>query len=176
MAEDEFAQGRNKFADEVVLSEKEIMRNKLLTNREEMKEQIKEMTALDIFILFDEDDSGLIDFEEFRKMLPFLSVNIPDAKAFRYFRLCDTDGSGEIDIDEFNVALFACDPTSGNPVGFQPQPFLTPMDAFEMFDEDQSGYLDEDEYRYAMEYLKVECSDKIADDWYHKIDSNITGE
>jgi hypothetical protein len=70
---------------------------------------------------------SLISFEEFRKLLPFLNVNISDAKAYRYFRMCDTDGSGEIDIDEFKVALFTCDPTSGNPVGFQPSSFVTPM-------------------------------------------------
>ena len=91
-------------------------------------------------------------------MLPFLNIKISDAKAYRYFRMCDTDGSGEIDVDEFQVALFACDPTSGNPVGFQPSSYLTPLDAFEMFDADQSGYLDEDEYRYALEYLQVDIT------------------
>ena len=75
-----------------------------------------------LFFLF-----SLISFEEFRKLLPFLNVNISDAKAYRYFRMCDTDGSGEIDVDEFKVALFTCDPTSGNPVGFQPASFVTPM-------------------------------------------------
>ena len=48
------------------------------------------MTPIDLFILFDEDDSGLISFEEYRKMLPMLDINISDAKAMRYFRLCDT--------------------------------------------------------------------------------------
>ena len=94
----------SRYQEEVVLSEKEIMRNKLLTSMDEMKEVIKEMTPIDIFVLFDEDDSGLIDYEEFRKMLPFLNVSISDAKAFRYFRMCDTDGSGEIDMDEFLVS------------------------------------------------------------------------
>ena len=110
-----------------------------------MVDVIKAMSPVDIFLLFDEDDSGynneswnqiyksfyfirrLISFEEFRKMLPFLNIHISDAKAYRYFRMCDTDGSGEIDIDEFKVALFTCDPTSGNPVGFQPSNFITPM-------------------------------------------------
>lgn len=48
------------------------------------------MTPIDLFILFDEDDSGLISFEEYRKMLPMLDINISDAKAMRYFRMCDT--------------------------------------------------------------------------------------
>lgn len=103
---------RNMFAEEVILTEKQKMRNDLVDNRDKMKELLKTMTPTDIFVLFDEDDSGLISFEEFRKMLPYLDINISDAKAFRYFRMCDTDGSGEIDIDEFQVALFACDPVS----------------------------------------------------------------
>jgi Ca2+-binding EF-hand superfamily protein len=98
------------FAEEVIVTEKQKMRNELVTNRAKMKDTLKTMTPTDIFILFDEDDSGLISFEEFRKMLPYLDINISDAKAYRYFRMCDTDGSGEIDIDEFQVALFACDP------------------------------------------------------------------
>lgn len=101
---------RNMFAEEVIVTEKQKMRNELITNKAKMKDTLKTMTPTDIFILFDEDDSGLISFEEFRKMLPFLDINISDAKAYRYFRMCDTDGSGEIDIDEFQVALFACDP------------------------------------------------------------------
>jgi Ca2+-binding EF-hand superfamily protein len=95
-----------------VLTEKQQMRKSLETNKEAMKDQLKNMSPHELFSIFDEDDSGLISFEEFRKMLPFLDIFISDAKAFRYFRICDTDGSGEIDIDEFKVALFACDPVS----------------------------------------------------------------
>lgn len=121
------------------------------------------MTPIDLFILFDEDDSGLISFVEYRKMLPMLDVHISDAKAFRYFRMCDTviaqlssmytslygflmvvftyvqDGSGEIDLDEFKAALYLCDPTNGNTAGYKPSRNLTPLDAFELFDEDSSG-------------------------------------
>ena len=138
---------------EEVLTEKQAMRNMMLTNREAVKEELKAMSPFEIFALFDEDDSGLIDFEEFKRMCPFLDIYISDLKAFRYFRICDSDGSGEIDIDEFKVALFICDPTSGNPVGFVPGRSLTPMDTFETFDEDQGGFLDEDEFFYAMEYM-----------------------
>ena len=59
---------RNVFEEEAYISEKEIMRQKLLSDQEGMKSFIKTMTPQDIFILFDEDDSGLISFMEFRKM------------------------------------------------------------------------------------------------------------
>ena len=165
----------NMFEDEVVLTEKQKLRQKMDQDKVAMKEMLKQMTAIDIFVLFDDDDSGCIDYEEFRRMLPMLDINIPDAKAFRYFRMCDTDGSGEIDLDEFKVALFTCDPTSGNPVGFKPSKYLTPMDAFEMFDEDKSGFLDEDEFYYAFEYLKLKLKDNLHEKLFHKFDFNQTG-
>lgn len=102
--------GKNMFEDEVILTDKQKMRIELTENKGKMKKLLKTMTPTDIFQLFDEDDSGLISYEEFRKMLPYLDIKISDAKAFRYFKLCDSDGSGEIDIDEFKVALFVCDP------------------------------------------------------------------
>ena len=102
----------NMFKEEVILTEKQKLRIDLVENKAKMKKIIKTMTPSDLFTLFDEDDSGLISFEEFRKMLPYLDITISDAKAFRYFRMCDSDGSGEIDFDEFKVALFICDPVS----------------------------------------------------------------
>lgn len=58
----------NMFEEELLLSDKEKMRQRLLTDKEAMKSVIKTLTPMDLFILFDEDDSGLIDFQEFRKM------------------------------------------------------------------------------------------------------------
>lgn len=165
----------NMFEDEVVLTEKQVLRQKMDNDRVAMKEMLKQMTPIDIFILFDDDDSGCIDFEEFRRMLPMLDIVIPDAKAFRYFRMCDSDGSGEIDLDEFKVALFTCDPTSGNPVGFKPSRYMTPMDAFEMFDEDRSGFLDEDEFYYAFEYLQLKLKDTKHEVLFAKYDFDLTG-
>ena len=72
----------------------------------------------EIFDEFDADGSGFMDYDEFTAMLPALGIKMTDAKALKYFRVCDADGSGEIDRDEFKVALFACDPVNGNPLGF----------------------------------------------------------
>jgi Ca2+-binding EF-hand superfamily protein len=78
-------------------------------------------------------------------------------------------------------------------VGFQPTKFLTPIDAFEMFDEDQSGqthcalgerhftvfqssgFLDEDEFRYAVEYLKLPINDEQLENLFYLHDLNYTG-
>ena len=109
----------NMFAPEIVMSEKDKLRKLVKENSSSAKDAIKLMSAIDLFVLFDEDDSGLISFQEYRKMLPMLDVNISDAKAYRYFKLCDTEGGGEIDLDEFKAALFLCDPTNGNTAGFK---------------------------------------------------------
>ena len=84
------------------------------------KKNWRKATPEEVFARFDEDNSGFIDFEEFRNMLPHLNVNLSEAKALKYFRQCDTDNSGEIGLEELRVALFMTDPNSGNSVGFKP--------------------------------------------------------
>lgn len=167
--------GTKMLKGDMILTPKQQLRMELEMNREKMKDVLRSMSPFEIFALFDDDDSGLISYNEFRRMLPFLEINISDAKAFRYFRICDTDGSGEIDVDEFKVALFVCDPTSGNPVGFIPGKNLTPMDAFETFDDDGTGFLDEDEFFYALEYLQLNPTDHKHDKFFKQFDFNNTG-
>jgi Ca2+-binding EF-hand superfamily protein len=154
----------------------ETWRDKKKREIEENPDLLKEMTAEDVFKIFDDDDSGLMSFDEFRAMLPRLGIRVSDAKAFRYFNICDTDRSGEIDVDEFKVALFACDPTSGNPVGFVPSTVLSPMDAFETFDNDGSGFLDEDEFYFAMEFLGLKMTDYKHENYFQTIDTNFKGK
>ena len=46
------------FEEEVIVTDKQRMRKQLITNKDDMIEEIKMMTPIDIFVLFDEDDSG----------------------------------------------------------------------------------------------------------------------
>lgn len=89
--------------------------------------------------------------------------------------MCDPDNNGAIDFEEFKVVLFLCDPTFGNAVGFQPKALVTPMDVFNMFDEDGSGFLDEDEAYYALEYLGLTVSDLQFEKLFKQIDIDNSG-
>ena len=134
----------------------------------DVHEYLKKKTAEEAFAEFDTDGSGAIDFDEFKAMLPQLGVKMSEAKALKYFKVCDADNSGEIGIDEFRVALYTCDPATGNTLGFAPSALLTPKDAFEMFDEDNSGAVDEDEFAFILEYLGMKVSDEKQERLFNK--------
>lgn len=84
--------------------------------------------------------------------LPALGINISEAKALRIFRKCDTDGGGEIDLTEFKMSMFTVDPVSGNTLGFSPSNLLNPRDAFDLFDTDGTGKIDELEFAVCSYY------------------------
>lgn len=130
---------------------------------------------------------GPLHVAEFKELLLALKLEIPDAKALRFFRICDKDNSGEIDFQEFQTVLYATDPgeavvgegggwdssscesqlrhaawmvvlsEGGNPTGYQPSSIVGPRDVFDMFDEDRSGEMDEDEFYYALDYLGIKA-------------------
>ena len=68
--------------------------------------------------------------------------------------------------------MCVCVCVSGNPVGFVPGNILTPMDAFEVFDEDESGFLDEDEFFHALEYLGFQLSEAMQENLFKQVDFN----
>lgn len=136
---------------------------------------LSQKTPEEVFQEFDADKSGFIDLQEFLVMIDALSLKLPEAKAQKFFKHCDKDGSGVIDLDEFQTALYACDPTSGNTLGFTPEEFLSPHDAFQMFDEDGSGTIDEDEFADVLEYMKLEVDDFKQERLFRKYDIDGSG-
>ena len=129
----------------------------------------------ELFVLFDTDKSGFIDFDEFKVLLPQLGMNMSEAKAVRYFALVDEDGSGEIDLEEFRTTLYAMDPTNGNPLGFAPIDTLSPYDVFKLFDADGSGEIDEDEFADLLEYMKLDVADEKQEKLFQKYDVDGSG-
>ncbi|KAG5180101.1 hypothetical protein JKP88DRAFT_166963 [Tribonema minus] len=142
---------------------------------QELKKTMGKLPPEAIFAIFDKDNDGTIDFEEFKAILPQLGIEVSLPKALRYFRTCDKNGNGSIDLDEFKMALFAVDPDNGNPVGFAPNSLLSPMDAFDMFDTDKSGNIDEDEFFFLLQFLGVEVSEERLESLFKQYDTNGNG-
>jgi len=60
--------------------------------------------------VFDADESGFLDGEEFKKALPLLGENILPSQIEKLFAEVDTDGSGRIEFPEFCVMVKAMNP------------------------------------------------------------------
>lgn len=146
-------------------------KEKNMANPKKVKELFKTMTHNEIFEFLDIDGNGIMTFNEFKKLLPMLEIKMNEAKIFRIFSICDFDGSGFIDIDEFKVAMYTVDPSSGNPNGLSTSILLTPMDAFETFDEYNTGVLDEDELHYALDFLGLKLSEYVQETHFNRHDT-----
>ncbi|KAG2523476.1 hypothetical protein BBI17_003700 [Phytophthora kernoviae] len=147
-------------------------------DEEEAAEAEKRKVALppeELFKKYDTDGSGNISASEFLAMLPDLGFSMSAAKALRIFRKCDTDGGGEIDLAEFKMAMFAVDPVSGNTLGFSPSTLLGPRDAFELFDEDGTGQIDELEFADVLEYFGMDVGDGKQEKIFKKYDKDKSG-
>ena len=110
----------------------------------------EELTAEEVFARYDTDNSGSIDIDEFKVMLPYLGILVNEAKAERIFRRFDADGGGDIDFDEFQSAVFSCDTGTST---FKPHQLLTPMDVFETFDRERKGFLVKASFTDALKYM-----------------------
>ena len=104
--------------------------------------------------------SGAIDFEEFSKMLPQIGIHIPEAQALKFFASCDTDGSGAIDQEEFCVCLIAATNANGGGNNNENHTVLTPLDAFQLFDEDGSDSIDFMEFNSLCDYCGLSDIDE----------------
>mmetsp|Transcript_32208 Transcript_32208/g.51257 ORF Transcript_32208/g.51257 Transcript_32208/m.51257 type:complete len:1524 (+) Transcript_32208:142-4713(+) len=145
-------------------------------------EENKQLTAEDIvkknpdqiFLETDTDHSGLIEMDEFLVMLPQLGIDMTEAKALRYFKDLDVKGTGALDYDEFRAALYACDPTSGNTIGFQPSSYLSPKDAFKMFD-NGTGQITDDDMSDVLDYLGFQIDDAKQEKLFKRHDKEKNG-
>ena len=102
---------------------------------------------------FDTDDSGFIDFDEFYVMLKELGMKMTEAKAKGFLITAMKMVLVKWTLTELKLAAqWICD----GEYGLHPnQP--APQDAFEMFDDDNSGYLDEDEFLDVLQSIWSRC-------------------
>ena len=70
-----------------------------------------------VFRNFDEDKSGSVDYDEFRKGLSHLGINLSDGEFKTLLDIVDNDSSGTIDYNEFVEDLKHLDEQQGNFMG-----------------------------------------------------------
>merc|ERR1711915_489379 len=91
-----------------------------------------------MFMLFDKDDSGALNINEFREAFQSLGIDLSSRNAKKLFKKVDKDGSGQVDMEEF--------------IRF-PNPEQEEQkikEAFKRFDKDNNGYLTLNELKDAI--------------------------
>ena len=126
------------------------------------------MDADKLFHDFDADNSGTIDIDEFKNMLPFLGITVPDAKAQRLFKRFDGDDSGEISYDEWMVLAKNFEDGSFHSL-------LTPLDVFDLHDLERVGALDKAAFTNALRYQGFQYDDNRIDVLFDSGDPEHTG-
>ena len=58
--------------------------------------------------MFDVDDDGLIEYDEFLKTFQSLDIGLTDKQAYELMRSIDTDNNGVIDFKEFLQQISHC--------------------------------------------------------------------
>jgi len=105
-----------------------------------------------IFVQMDEDDSGTISMDEFKKAMS-MHPEIPINKVESMFRSMDVNGNGEVDYLEFLSATISTQKNG--------QEKLTAMAAFSILDRDGDGFINRDDILQA---LDGHCTEDEVDD------------
>jgi Ca2+-binding EF-hand superfamily protein len=143
----------------------------------DQKLRLLKNNASKAFDRFDADNSGSVDLGEYNKMLRYLELFLLPCDSKRIFYNCDMDDTGELDQDQFEVALYvimtiqeyqskaakmAKDAASKSGAiednddrDENTSMRLEPHEAFESFDNDQDGLLDQLEFNEALRCLGV---------------------
>ncbi|GBG29854.1 Leucine-rich repeat-containing protein 1 [Hondaea fermentalgiana] len=97
---------------------------------------------------FDRNGSNTIDFEEFKAAMENLGLFLTETRLQKLFQACDLDRSGTVELDELPLALHINDQ-------LRVRTRMTPRDAFELFDYDGSGSINEQEFFEVVNLLPV---------------------
>eukprot|EP00505_MAST-04D_sp_SCG-Rhode-Island_P000305 Stramenopile-MAST_4_protein_305 len=109
-----------------------------------------------------------LDLQTFQKALAFLGCFLTESRAIKLFRTADLDGGGSIDCSEFEVAYQMNDMLAVSHI-------IKPVDAFETFDKEHRGDIDEIEFVALMQALNVEMDEKSLSEIFHKHDADQSG-
>jgi Ca2+-binding EF-hand superfamily protein len=96
---------------------------------------VKDYMIKEAFNTFDDDNSGDIDKNEFRKAITTLGLEVDDKKIMEMMRQMDKNGSGSIDFEEFKAMMSKYQFSKDSPI---PQHLES---SFNLYDKDSDGYI-----------------------------------
>ena len=106
---------------------------------------MKRSLAQSLFRVFDEDDSGTMDFEEFMMATNWSHMTCPEDKLEWIFRVFDEDGGGVIDVDEVIKLVIGIFRMNG---GLDDREIILAcvLDILDIIDGDGDGEITKDEF------------------------------
>ncbi|KAK3786192.1 hypothetical protein RRG08_020335 [Elysia crispata] len=145
------------------------------TTDEDTKKDISEEERKEIreaFEILDEDGDGKLSLDEMRTLLQSQFMTFTDAQANALLAELDTDKSGTIEYDEFEQ--YVIDNGLSKPT---PEEFGSEMrEAFEMFDTDNNGYIDAEEFKTFMMTLGDQMTEEQVSEMMKEVDTNGDGK
>ena len=116
------------------------------------------------FQIFDRDGNGKIDTDEVRTILEKRNGTLTDTDVALMIQSVDLDKDGELDFEEFVLMMVkAQDPSTDY------------IEAFKVFDTDNSGFIDEHELKAALEKAGGKYSDEEIKEMIASSDLNNDG-
>ncbi|PXF47369.1 Calmodulin [Gracilariopsis chorda] len=130
------------------------------------EETIKEFR--EAFNLFDTDGDGSITMKELGTVMRNLGQNPTEEALRQMINEVDADGSGTIDFPEFLTLMARKMKTQDSEAEI--------IEAFKVFDKDNSGKISADELRQVMNNLGERLSDAEVEEMIREADTNGDGE
>ena len=109
-----------------------------------------------------------LDLAKFREALKFLGCYLTDSRIIKLFRTADLDGGGDIDCGEFEVAYHVNSMLKTSYI-------IKPLDAFETFDKEHRGEIDEIEFCELMHALGVNRDSEELQNIFRRHDADQSG-
>ncbi|KAJ0341282.1 hypothetical protein COL922a_002519 [Colletotrichum nupharicola] len=133
------------------------------------EEQVKDYKA--VFSVWDRDNTGGIDAEEFRIAMKSLGLNPSIKEVKELMREVDPKGKGDISLDEFLDLMSEAPATSSKAA--DPNRELTA--AFKVFDKDNSGSVSPSELRQVLLSLGQRATDEEIEEMIRHADLDGNG-
>jgi Ca2+-binding EF-hand superfamily protein len=109
-----------------------------------------------------------LTYAEFCKGMKYLGIHLTEARSRKLFRTADLDKGGSIDCSEFEMAVHIDDKIKA-------KDSMTPLDAFDIFDENFRGGVDAIEFYKLMMALDVEISMEQSMSEFNTADGDHSG-